>query len=87
MSEPSAAEKIKAAIEREESATRASELAEIKDALQRSTVKIETNSKGMAQVKLTVCAGETEDEMRRIADLTLTLYDEMLNKLGRRASF
>lgn len=63
------------------------DLNELKDALQRSNVKIETNSKGMAQVKVSVCAGETPEEMDRLSKLALQTYDEMNAALGRRAQF
>jgi len=42
---------------------------------QRSQVKIETNSKGTAQVKIAVCAGETEQEMERLSLLALKIWE------------
>lgn len=66
---------------------RIADLADVKEALQRSTVKIETNAKGLAQVKVTVCAGETDAEMERLQRLALRIYDETQTALGRRAKF
>lgn len=54
---------------------------------QRSTVKIETNAKGMAQIKITVCAGESEAEMKRLSDLAQTTYVELQQALGTIAKF
>jgi rare lipoprotein A (peptidoglycan hydrolase) len=54
---------------------------------QRSAVKIETNAKGMAQVKITVCAGESEAEMQRLSQLARTTYIELQQSLGRITQF
>lgn len=53
----------------------------------RSGVRIETNSKGMAQVKVSVYAGETVEEMERIMELAVKVYEKTLQNLGSRAEF
>ncbi len=52
-----------------------------------SSVKIEMNSKGMAQPKVSVYDGVTEDEMKRLATLALTTFNDVTNRLGARANF
>jgi len=52
----------------------------------RSSVKIDTTAKGMAQVRVSVYAGETEAEMDRLKDLAVNCYEKTIAKLGVRAS-
>lgn len=53
----------------------------------RSSVKIETNSRGHAQTKISVYAGETEAEMERLVLLASKMYDDLNSRLGDRANF
>lgn len=55
--------------------------------LVRSGVKIETNSKGMAQVKVAIYEGTTQDEAQRIKDLAVQVYETTIRELGQRADF
>lgn len=51
----------------------------------RSGVKIEQNSKGFAQTKVSVYAGETEESMQEIIDIAVKAYETLLNRLGPKA--
>jgi hypothetical protein len=51
----------------------------------RSSVKIETTAKGLAQVRVSVYAGETEQEMERLKNLAVTCYEKTIAQLGIRA--
>lgn len=57
------------------------------DSAVRSGVKIETNSKGFSQVKVAVYEGTTEDEMQRVKDLAVLVYEKTVAELGKRAEF
>lgn len=52
----------------------------------RSSVKIEMNSKGMAQVKVAVYAGEEESEMQRVKDLAVNTYNVTIRALAGRTA-
>jgi hypothetical protein len=52
----------------------------------RSGIKIETNSKGFAQVRVSVYSGETEEEMERLKNLAVLTYEKTIAQLGARAS-
>ncbi len=53
----------------------------------RSGVKIETNSKGKAQLKVQTYEGTTEAEMQRVLDLAIATYEAGLRSLGALAQF
>lgn len=53
----------------------------------RSGVKIETNSKGKAQLKVQTYEGTTEAEMQRVLDLACDTYEAGLRRLGASAQF
>lgn len=55
--------------------------------LVRSGIKVETNSKGMAQVKIAVYEGVTTEEMQRLKDLAILVYETTIRELGKRAEF
>ncbi len=52
-----------------------------------SSVKIEMNSKGMAQPKVSVYDGVTPEEMARLGTLALATFNDLVNRLGARANF
>ena len=54
---------------------------------ERSMVRLETNSKGIVQVKIAVYAGETDAEMERLRLLAVKTYDALQEQLGARARF
>lgn len=51
----------------------------------RSGVKIEQNSKGFAQTKVSVYAGETTESMQKIIDIAVEAYETLLRRLGDKA--
>lgn len=51
----------------------------------RSGVKIEQNSKGFAQVKVSVYQGETHETLQPLIDLAVEAYETTLRKLGAKA--
>lgn len=50
----------------------------------RSWVKIEANAKGMAQVKVQVCVGDTEEQMQAAKDLAVRTYEASVRELRAR---
>ena len=53
----------------------------------KSSVKITTNAKGMAQVDVKVYEGATEEEMQATKDLAVKVYTATISELGQRAEF
>lgn len=50
----------------------------------RSWVKIEANAKGMAQVKVQVCVGDTQQQMQDAKDLAVLTYEATVRELRQR---
>lgn len=53
----------------------------------RSSVKIETSAKGMAQPRIAAYEGVTEEEMQRLLALAILTYETAIARLGARANF
>ncbi len=53
----------------------------------KSGIRIETNSKGMAQVKVSVYDGVDEAEVQRLMDLAVKAYETVIARLGARANY
>lgn len=51
-----------------------------------SSVKIEMNSRGYAQVKVSCYDGVDAGEMERLQQLALATYDDVVTQLGKRAA-
>lgn len=58
---------------------------EFTDTATRSGVKIEQNSKGFAQVKVSVYQGDTFETMQGILDIAVRAYEATLRQLGAKA--
>lgn len=48
----------------------------------RSSVKVEANAKGFPQVRVSVYAGETEQEMERLKNLAVASFQKTCAMLG-----
>lgn len=53
-------------------------------ALLRSWVKIEANAKGLPQVKVQVCVGDTAEMMQEAKDLAVSTYTTTVRSLRER---
>jgi hypothetical protein len=51
----------------------------------RSSVQIDTTSKGFAMVRVKVYSGETEEELERLKNLAVTAYQKTITMLGAAA--
>lgn len=54
---------------------------------QKSSVKIDVNSKGFAQIKIAVYDGTSAEEMERLGKIAHKTFTDLQNSLGRIAKF